>query len=104
MILKISLATVLASAGAVLADNNLFHEPVRVKVDGKPVASDRPGYAYPTMYDIDGDGLQDLIVSQFMQGNMRFLKNVGKKGAPKFDKIEWINGANNQRLKIPGVF
>jgi len=50
------------------------------------------------------DGLKDLIVGQFMHGNMMFLKNVGTLKEPKFTEIKWLKGAGKDRAKIPNVF
>jgi len=83
---------------------DLFHPPVQVKVGGVALASQSPGYACPTMVDLDGDGLLDLVSGQFMKGKMMFLKNVGEKGKPKFENIDWVKGKNGQPLQVPGVF
>ena len=52
------------------------------------------GHATPFMGDIDGDGLPDLIVGQYGLGQARVYRNVGTKGAPRFDSFEWFKAGS----------
>ena len=80
-------------------------EPAKlIKVGGKRIATEAPGYSFPVMVDLDKDGLKDLIVAQFMHGKMMFLKNVGTPKEPKFNEIKWLRGADGKRARIPNVF
>jgi hypothetical protein len=81
-----------------------FEPPVRVKAGDQFVAVEAPGYACPTMADVDGDGKDDLVVGQFNQGHMQFCKNVAETGkAPKFAAAKWITSGNS-RAVVPGVW
>ena len=82
---------------------NGLHAPVRIKAGGEFIAVDSPGYACPTMADVDGDGLKDLIVGQFSGGNMQFCKNIAKQGLPDFAEPEWLM-TGNERAIVPGVW
>jgi hypothetical protein len=80
-----------------------FEKPVRIKAGDEFVAVESLGYACPTLADVDGDGLEDLIVGQFSQGHMQFYKNIGKQGnAPEFAASEWIK-TGDERAVVPGV-
>ena len=81
-----------------------FETPVRVQAGGEYVSVESPGYACPTMADVDGDGKEDLVVGQFSQGNMQFFKNVARTGyPPEFAQAEWIK-TGNERAVVPGVW
>ena len=81
-----------------------FDQPVRIEAGGKVVSVESPGYACPTMADVDGDGKQDLVVGQFKKGNMQFCKNVAEAGQPpKFAAAAWLT-IGDERLEVPGVW
>jgi len=81
-----------------------FESPVRVRAGADFVSVDPPGFACPTMADVDGDGMQDLVVGQFHQGHLQFCKNVATEGeSPRFAAAEWIK-SGDERAIVPGVW
>ena len=81
-----------------------FEKPIRIRAAGEYVSVESPGYACPTIADVDGDGKEDLVVGQFSQGNMQFFKNVSRTGhPPEFARSEWIK-TGNERAVVPGVW
>ena len=81
-----------------------FEKPVRIMAGGEPVSVEAPGYACPTLADIDGDGKEDLIVGQFRDGNMQFFRNIAATGqVPEFATAEWIM-TGKERAVVPGVW
>lgn len=70
---------VLAIAGA-----GDLHGPFLASAKGKPI-SGSIGHLGPIMYDVDADGLLDLVVGTFDPGDIRVYRNVGRPGSPKFD-------------------
>lgn len=62
--------------------------PMLVKAGGEPI-DDKIPYAGPTIYDLDQDGKNDLIVGTF-KGHFKFYKNTGTNAAPKYDGFEYI--------------
>ncbi|MHC4375106.1 MAG: hypothetical protein ACYS26_00770 [Planctomycetota bacterium] len=62
---------------------------VLVEAGGAPIDVDL-GHAAPVFRDFDGDGLEDLLVGQFGDGLLRVYRNVGRRGAPAFDRFEWF--------------
>jgi len=80
-----------------------FESPVRIFAGGDPVSVREPGYAFPTMADVDGDGADDLVVGQFAKGNMKFYRNENEPGqTPKFAAGEWLK-SGDEEIVVPGV-
>lgn len=70
---------------------------------GEPIAVDSPGYACPTIADVDGDGVDDLVVGQFRSGKMHYCRNVASAGdVPKYADRQWIK-TGDKPAKVPGV-
>jgi hypothetical protein len=83
--------------------NDLFEPPVRLMAGGSPVAVEAPGYACPTMVDLDRDGQPDLIVGQFRGGKMMFYRNIAPPGAsPRFEQGRWLM-TGDRPAEVPGV-
>ena len=81
-----------------------FETPVRLKAGDGYVSVEKPGYACPTLADVDDDGKLDLVVGQFNNGHMQFCKNVADTGeTPEFAKAEWIK-SGDERAQVPGVW
>jgi hypothetical protein len=56
--------------------------PLRLEAAGKPIDT-AVGHAAPFVGDIDGDGVNDLLVGQFGEGILWIYKNVGSNAHPK---------------------
>jgi hypothetical protein len=81
-----------------------FAKPIRLEAEGKVVSVEAPGYACPTMADVDGDGADDLVVGQFSQGNLQFFKNLAAaKESPQLAAAEWLK-TGEERAIVPGVW
>jgi len=103
---------VAAVSSGLLATTNLFAgpsetyqflDPIEISAGGVPIRTESPGYASPAMVDLDGDGLEDLIVGQFKGGKMLFCKNTGASGTPAFAESAWIE-TSGQPATVPGVW
>lgn len=93
-----------ASLSCVAATDDEFEEPVRIKAGDDVVSVESPGYACPTMADVDGDGQDDLVVGQFREGNMQFCKNIAPHGeSPRFAPPQWLM-TGDDRANVPGVW
>ena len=80
-----------------------FQAPVRLEAAGTVIAAESPGYACPTVADVDGDGREDLVVGQHRGGNMQFFRNVAPAGMlPQFAPTEWIR-TGEDRAVVPGM-
>ncbi|GEP94302.1 FG-GAP repeat domain-containing protein [Chitinophaga cymbidii] len=62
-------------------DSLIFDHPLLIEADGAPVTAF--GFPYPVAFDMDKDGLTDLVVGQHKPGLMYF-RNAGTKTQPRF--------------------
>ena len=87
-----------------LSESELFQAPVRIKAGNEFVSVGSPGYACPTMADVDGDGVEDLVVGQLHEGHMQFCKNDAASGQPpEFAAPKWLE-TDGERAVVPGVW
>ncbi|QDU51280.1 FG-GAP repeat domain-containing protein [Gimesia panareensis] len=62
----------------------IFEKPVRLQADGKVIDTGKNmGHSSPCIEDLDGDGLDDLILGDF-GGHFQFYKNVGSNTKPVY--------------------
>ena len=85
MVLDLALALLLAGDDTVAPPKKeWFEPPVRIEADGKPIDHGAAwGHCGPTLHDLDGDGLADLVVGDF-SGRFTVYKNVGARQQPRF--------------------
>ena len=80
-----------------------FEPAMLVKADGRRIMVEKPGYACPTLFDLDKDGVEDLIVGQFAQGKMKWYRNVSSPDeTPEYAAGEWITTGDSP-AEVPGV-
>ena len=96
------LALVAALAAPVWAGGYEFEAPVQITPGGESVKVESPGYAAPCLADVDGDGIDDLLVGQFKDGKIGFYKGL-KKGSMEFAAHQWLQ-AGGDVAKVPGVW
>lgn len=72
-----------------------LHQPFLALADGKPIQAP-VGHLAPILYDLDGDGLLDLVVGTFSPGSIRVYRNVGKPGEPKFGGYETVQAGGKE--------
>lgn len=56
--------------------------PVRLTAAGQPIDTEI-GHAAPFVGDFDGDGVKDLLVGQFANGNLWIFRNQGTNQSPQ---------------------
>ena len=102
-----------ALAGPVLAQSNELQPPVRILANGKPIDV-TTGHAAPYVLDFDGDGVRDLLVGEFgngefpvdqlpakleegwktpdafANGRLRIYKNRGTDAEPRFEDFVFL--------------
>ena len=82
------------------ADSPIFEKPVRLEADGKIIdTGDRLGHSGPTMADVDGDGIPDLVVGDF-SGQFRVYCNLARTGPPRLGPMSYLM-AGGLRAKVP---
>jgi hypothetical protein len=77
MLLVVACLPALSGLGAQL------EPPFLVEAGGSPIDV-AGGHSAPFFHDVDGDGLDDLLVGQFEGGHLRVYRNGGERGAPRF--------------------
>jgi hypothetical protein len=81
-----------AGALALLAPGGGLSAPFPVEARGGTIDVEG-GHAVPFLHDLDGDGLSDLLVGQFAGGKLRIYRNVGSRGAPRFEDFSFFRAA-----------
>lgn len=76
-----------------------FEKPRALLADGVRIQTEAPGYASPSLADIDGDGVKELLVGQFGEGKVQVFKKKGDSYA----KGSWLK-AGGKTAKVPGVW
>lgn len=80
-----------------------FEPAVRITAANEPIAVESPGYACPTIADVDGDGVEDLVVGQFKQGKMKWYRNAADANqTPDYQEGQWIKSGSSP-AEVPGV-
>jgi hypothetical protein len=64
--------------------------PVQVQAGGKPIDVNFVGHSAPFYADVDGDGVNDLLVGQFDEGRLRIYRNLGTNASPRFEGYQWF--------------
>lgn len=86
----IVLATMMAATMALAGD---LAPPVQVHAGGQPIDVGLVGHSAPFYGDVDGDGLNDLLVGQFDEGQLRIYRNLGTNASPRFEGYRWFEAA-----------
>jgi hypothetical protein len=72
--------------------------PVRIEAAGKPIDTE-VGHAAPFVGDIDGDGVNDLLVGQFGGGILWIYRNIGTNASPKLAAgVKFKDGKEDGRV------
>lgn len=79
-------------------EKKLFADPMQLHANGAPIDVERNGGAAPTIADLDGDGVQDLLVGQ-AGGALRIYRNSGTNKNPRYGEFTWFqNGEDAGRV------
>lgn len=98
------LLAAIAASPSLVAGEVKFDAPQKLTAGGKVVEVEQPGYAFPSLADLDGDGVPDLLVGQFNQGKIGVYKGTrSKEGKLSFGERTWLQ-AEGAVVEIPGVW
>jgi hypothetical protein len=85
---------------AFAGDPSIFEKPVRLEADEKIIdTGDHLGHSGPTVADVDGDGIPDLVVGDF-SGQFRVYRNLARTGPPRLGPMSYLM-AGGGRAKVP---
>jgi hypothetical protein len=94
----------IAASPALIAADATFEAPQKLQAGGKAVDVEQPGYAFPSLADLDRDGVPDLLVGQFNKGKIGVYKGTrSKEGKLSFGERTWLQ-AEGADAEIPGVW
>jgi hypothetical protein len=81
-------------------EKDLFDPPVRLEAAGRVIDSGPSwGHCGPWVADVDGDGVQDLVVGDF-SGLFRYYRNEGTNQKPRYAKAVNLQ-AGGTDAKVP---
>ena len=81
-------------------ESNALLPPVRIEAGGEIIdVGSCIGHAGPRLEDLDGDGLQDLLVGDF-KGHIHVHRNTGTNSAPVYASGQLME-ANGEVVKLP---
>ena len=99
-------ACLLASFLFTPAPDSDLGPPTRLEVAGKPLDV-FGGHAAPALADVDGDGVRDLLVGQFLGDEksvfpalMNSCRNAGTEKAPRLEAPRFLEGGG-ARADVP---
>ncbi len=81
-----------ARSDAQVADGRF---PPRIQCDGKDIDI-KVGHLVPTVADMNGDGMKDLVVGQFSPGNIRLYLNEGSDAGPVFKTFSVLKAGGEE--------
>ncbi len=98
------LAAAVAGPSVLAAGDYKFTEPRQLNGGDKLIEIESPGYAAPSIADVTGDGVPDLLVGQFKDGKISLYKgSKAEDGKLTFGAHEWLQ-AGGEIAKVPGVW
>ena len=75
-----------------------LESPIRLEAAGKPIDTEI-GHAAPFVSDFDGDGVKDLLVGQFGDGNLWIYKNESTNSQPELAAgVKFKDGKKDGRV------
>ena len=92
--------TTLAETGNAAPTELAFEAPVKLMADGKAIQLPAPGWAYPVMQDITGDGRDDLVVGQYKDGKMGVY---AQQNDGSFTWHDWLQAGGDDAV-VPGIW
>ena len=90
----------LAETGHAIPTELAFEAPVKFMADGKAIQLPSPGWAYPVMQDINGDGRDDLVVGQYKDGKMGVY---AQQSDGNFTWHDWLQASGDDAI-VPGIW
>lgn len=78
------------------ADSLIFDSPLLIQADGSPISPF--GFPYPIAFDMDKDGLMDLVVGQHKPG-MLYFRNTGTRTQPSFSYAGLLADAHKNPIR-----
>jgi len=81
-------------------DDRLFTQPKQLMAEGEAIKVESPGYACPSLHDLDADGIKDLLVGQYAGGKIKVYPGLGDG---KYAAGEWLE-AEGSVAEVPGVW
>ena len=80
--------------------SDTFEVPLLLTVNDKPLVSERDRYPSPAIYDIDGDGVNELIVGG-LRGSVGVFENSNEsgKGDPVWEPRQELTDAEGKRIE-----
>lgn len=77
----------------------IFAPPVMLRAADAPIEG-AVGHLAPYVHDWDGDGLRDLLVGQFGDGNLAIYRNRGTNARPVYEAARWFE-VGGERASVP---
>lgn len=102
--MKIKTLILLTQYSLVMLAHGKFHAPMILTSEGVAINTVSNGYAAPCIADVDLDGVDELLVGQYTDGNIAIYEiNDLTLSKNQIGEKRWLM-AGGEKAEVPGIY